>query len=280
MNSITHLPKHAPALVYVSSHRYLYLGRGKLRIRDLHAAAASLVVCLEGSVGFKTPDMNYWSEARSLLIPAGGKIIIDNREAVLCACYLDAGKADFVALKKQMQATSRGIHHRHAKESELIQGFTAIRDEAPAFEEAQRRAEQIIYRHPSASDVRVDARVSQVVERLRATSALNVSVRALAEEVGLSESGLIKLFNQQVGAPLRKHRLWYRLIDFICLTLSGMPTPTALKTAGFSDAAHLSRCYSGFFGVNFSYAFSKHTHVRYITGSQAPDEMLQDSGQA
>ncbi len=231
-------------------------------------------------MGFKTPDMNYWSEARSLLIPAGGRIIIDNREAVLCACYLDAGKADFTALKRQMLATSRGIHYRHAEERELIQGFTAIRDEAPAFEEAQRRAEQLIYCHPSASDARVDTRVSQVVERLRATSALNVSVKTLAEEVGLSESGLIKLFNQQVGAPLRKHRLWYRLIEFIRLTLSGVPTPTALKVAGFSDAAHLSRCYSGFFGVNYSYAFSKHTHVRYITGSNEAERVQLGSGRA
>jgi hypothetical protein len=46
-----------------------------------------------------------------------------------------------------------------------------------------------------------------------------------------------------------------------------MSSSSAIRLSGFTDAAHLSRCYSGFFGVNLSYAFSKNTHVRYIAAS-------------
>lgn len=259
----------SPALVYVCNRRYLYLGRGRLRIRDLHSGAAALLVCLEGEVRFRAPGHDQWLSSTSVLIPAGSRIALDNRDAVLAACYLDAGRPDFALLRRQMAATRQGIHYHHRQGDYLVQTLTLLRDEAPNFVEAQRQVEQMLYREACVSLPEVDPRVTHVVERLRSSAALNTSVGTLAAEVGLSESGLIKLFAQQVGVPLRRHRLWYRLIDFVRLTLAGMPGPEAIKVAGFSDAAHLSRCYSGFFGVNHSYAFSPKTHVRYVVPDDA-----------
>ncbi|MDD0843499.1 AraC family transcriptional regulator [Pseudomonas sp. Gutcm_11s] len=259
----------SPALVYVCNRRYLYLGRNRLLIRDLHSGAAALLVCLEGEVRFRTPGHEQWLASTNVLIPAGSRIAIDNRDAVLAACYLDAGRPDFALLRRQMAATCQGIHYHHRQGDYLTQELIRLRDEAPDFAEAQRRVEQVLYRGACMPLPEVDPRVTQVVERLRSSAALNISVGALAAEVGLSESGLIKLFALQVGVPLRRHRLWYRLIDFVRLTLAGMPGHEAIKVAGFSDAAHLSRCYSGFFGVNHSYAFSPRTHVRYVVPDEA-----------
>lgn len=259
-----------PALIYVSSRRYLYLGQTQLRIRELHSAASSLLICLAGSVRFRTAADDQWTCARSLLIQAGSRIAIDNQGAVMAACYLDAGRPDFLLLKKQMRSANRGIYYHHAHEQQLIEDLTRLRDDQPAFAEAQRRAEQILYAHAEPAAPSLDPRVAHVVERLRDTSALNLSVSSLASEVGLSESGLIRLFSLHVGVPLRRHRLWYRLIEFITLSLSGVASDVAIRAAGFTDAAHLSRCYSGFFGVNLSYAFSRHTRATYIVEALAP----------
>lgn len=257
-----------PALVYVSNRRYLYLGRGRLPIRDLHSGAASLLVCLEGEVRFRTPGDELWLSSASVLIPAGSRIAIDNRDAVLAACYLDAARPDFAVLRRQMAATCLGIHYHHRQARYLVETLTNLRDDAPGHTEAQQRVETMIYRGAGAALPQVDLRVVRVVERLRGNAALNTSVGALAAEVGLSESGLTKLFALQVGVPLRRHRLWYRLLDFVRLSLAGVPVAEAIRLAGFSDAAHLSRCYSGFFGVHHSYAFSHKTHVRYITPAE------------
>lgn len=251
-----------PALIYVSSRRYIYLGQTQLPIRDLHSAAASLVVCLQGSVSFRAAGTRRWVSTRSLLIPAGSRISIDNQGAVFAACYLDAARGDCSVLRRRMNAMSDGIYHDICDESLLIAELTRLRGDAPDFAEAQRRMQALILK--GAPDAGSDPRIAHVIERLRDTASLNIPVRALAEEVGLSESGLIRLFGLQVGVPLRRHRLWYRLIDFLLLVLDGTPTPLAIRRSGFTDAAHLSRCYSGFFGVNLSYAFSKNTHVRYV----------------
>lgn len=265
MSNLVREQQRPPALIYVSSRRYIYLGQTQLRIRDLHSAAASLLICLDGSVRFRALGSERWEATRSLLIPAGSRISIDNQGAIFAACYLDAARPDFFLLKSRMRRVSGGIYHDISGESHLVSELLELRDEAPSFDEAQGRMESLIQQ--GSAGTCCDPRVVHVIERLRDTASLNIPVRALAEEVGLSESGLIRLFGLQVGAPLRRHRLWYRLIDFLHLVLAGVPSTSAIRLSGFTDAAHLSRCYSGFFGVNLSYAFSKNTHVRYIAAS-------------
>lgn len=256
--------RSGPALVYVSSRRYIYLGRTQLRIRDLHSAASALLVCLEGSVRFKVTGDERWIPARSLLIPAGTRISIENQGGVISACYLDATKPDFNVLKRRTTSTTAGIYYNLVDEARLADSLVQLRDDAPGFAEAQRRMEALIHDGSNAIPAATDPRIIHVIERLRNTASLNISVSALAHEVGLSESGLIRLFSLHIGAPLRRHRLWYRLIQFVTLMLSGVPTASAIRQAGFTDASHLSRCYSGFFGVNLSYAFSKSVNARYI----------------
>ena len=264
MNNFVAQQAQLPALVYVSNRRYLYLGRTQLRIKDLHSAAASLLVCLQGSMKFRVSSAEPWCSTKSILIPAGSRISIDNQGAVLAACYLDAAKADFPLLKRQMESVSGGVYFNLSGERQLTESLTQLRDDAPGFAEAQQRLEVIIQQCTRSDAAAADLRVAHVVERLRQTASLNLSVKQLAQEVGLSESGLIRLFSLHVGAPLRRHRLWYRLIDFVALSLSGVPMAAAIRAAGFTDIAHLSRCYSTFFGVNFSYAFSRHTHASYL----------------
>lgn len=163
-----------------------------------------------------------------------------------------------------MASITSGVYYNLMDESRFAENLVRLRDDAPDFTEAQRRMEALIHHGSNVSMATPDPRITYVIERLRNTASLNISVSALASEVGLSESGLIRLFSLHVGTPLRRHRLWYRLIEFVTLTLSGVPTASAIKQAGFTDASHLSRCYSGFFGVNLSYAFSKSVNARYI----------------
>ncbi len=264
MNNLTTPEKPQPAIVYPSSKRYIYLGRVQLRIRELHSGASSLVTCLSGNIRFRISNSDPWISTKSILIPAGGKVGIDNQGAVISSCYLDASKPDFLTLKKQMTSVSQGIYYHHAHEDHLIQCLTQLREDEPEITEAQQRIEDMFYRYAGKDTPQIDPRIKYIIERLRNTASTNISVKILAQEVGISESGLIKLFNLHVGVPLRKHRLWYRLNDFLILYLSGVKTASAIKQSGFTDAAHLSRCYSGFFGVNFSYAFSKKTNVKYI----------------
>ncbi|GAB3094631.1 hypothetical protein G8770_01515 [Aestuariicella hydrocarbonica] len=255
-------------VMYLSDKRSIYLGRAHLPLREIHAGTSWLLVCLEGHIRFRTHSQEHWVPAKSLLVPAGTKINIDNKNAVLSVCYLDASSTDFTVVKNQMHAASGGVFHHHTDEAQLIATLLQLRDDEPPFEEAQTRVEQLLYPHPHDGDapLKVDPRIQHVVQRIRETSAENVSVKEFAREVAMSESGLIKLFRKHIGAPIRKHRLWYRLTNFIIFVMAGKSIPEATKLAGFSDASHLSKCYSGLIGVPVSVAFSRAIVIKCIVG--------------
>lgn len=258
-------------VIYISDKRTLYLGRSHLPLREIHSATSWLLVCLEGNIRFRANDEEKWVAAKSLLITAGTKILIDNKDAVLSICHLDACEPDFVALKRFMQSVNSRVYYNYKHEQQLIDELLKLRDDQPSFDEAQQRLQELLYAPLSGSHtlLKVDPRIKHVVTRIRETSALNLSVKDLAREVGMSESGLIKLFRKQVGAPIRKHRLWYRLMNFVTAVMAGKSTSEAAQIVGFSDASHLSKSYSGLMGVPLSVAFARPPVIQCIVSDEA-----------
>ncbi len=258
-------------LMYVSDKRTIYLGRSSLPLREVHSGCSWFMICLEGQLRFRANDNEQWVISKSLLVPAGSKILIDNRNAVLAAFYLDACKPDFMVMKSLMRAKQSGIYCDYLHESAMIETLLELREEEPDFETAQQRVEELIYNPhiDTTLSLTVDPRIQHVVQRIRETAADNLSVKELAKEVDMSESGLIKLFRKNIGAPIRKHRLWYRVTNFITFVLAGKSIPEATKLAGFSDASHLSKCYSSLMGVPISVAFNRSGVIKCIAADTA-----------
>ncbi len=258
-------------LIYISDGRTIYLGRQHLPLREVHSGTNWLLTCLEGSVRFRANNDEQWVTARCMLIPAGTKILIDNRDAVVSVCHLDAGEPDYQALKTMMLSMASGVYFNYKFEDRLIEDLLALREKELPFEEAMQRIEEVFYApHERNRDaLKADQRIHHVIQRLRATASENVSVKELAKEVEMSESGLIKLFRKQVGAPIRKHRLWYRLMNFVILIMAGKSTAEAIPLAGFSDASHLSKSYSSLMGIPISIAFSQPPKIKCIVSDAA-----------
>lgn len=256
---------------YISEKRSLYLGRSRAPLREVHSGNPWFLICLQGQVRFRANGHEEWTSSKSLLIPAGSNITIDNRDAISSAFYLDAGQPDFAAMKSLMQPTQSGIYCHHAHEQDLIERLIGLREKEPDFNTAQRHLEELIYGPPGDQrhNLRMDPRIEHVVARIRETSAENLSVKELAKEVNMSESGLIKLFRKNIGAPIRKYRLWCRLTNFISLVMAGKSIPQATTLAGFSDASHLSKCYSGLIGVPVSVAFARAPTIKCIISDES-----------
>jgi AraC-like DNA-binding protein len=252
--------------LYVSKERMLYLGRQHLPLRDVCAGASWLMVCLKGEVRIKAAGSAEWIQARSFLIRAGTKIIVDNRSAVIATVHLDAAKPDFDVLKSLMLSVTDTVYFNHKFEDIVIEDLLALRDIELPFALTMDRLEAVLYQFCSdAWRARaMDPRVSYVVGRLRETSRCNLSVKQFAAEVKLSESGLIKLFRSRVGVPIRSHRLWYRLMSYTMLLKEGLSSKQALRLAGFSDVAHLSRTYCKMIGIPLSLAFSATPRIKFV----------------
>jgi transcriptional regulator GlxA family with amidase domain len=77
----------------------------------------------------------------------------------------------------------------------------------------------------------------------------DVSLPALAEEVGLSPGRLMHAFTESIGIPLRQYLAWLRLQRAAAAIVGGVPLASAAHAAGFSDAAHMSRTFRRMLGM-------------------------------
>jgi AraC-like DNA-binding protein len=96
---------------------------------------------------------------------------------------------------------------------------------------------------------RLDARVTRVLETIRASDDLRISLETAASQACLSTGRFAHLFKQQVGLPFRRYMLWRKLTRAVISIAREGTIAAAAQTADFADAAHLTRAFSEVFGV-------------------------------
>jgi len=94
-----------------------------------------------------------------------------------------------------------------------------------------------------------DPRLRRALDQVDALLSGKVSAAAVAGAAHLSLSQLERLFNAQLGLPVRRLVLWRRLRLAIRFILLGSTLTDAAHGAGFADAAHFSRTMRSLFGV-------------------------------
>jgi AraC-like DNA-binding protein len=104
-------------------------------------------------------------------------------------------------------------------------------------------AEKLSAMHPEKD--RVDRVIASLTQRLEGTMRLT----ELAAESALSPSRFRHLISERVGMPLRPYVRWLRLQRALESAARGASLTEAAQSAGFADAAHLTRTMRRHFGV-------------------------------
>jgi len=99
--------------------------------------------------------------------------------------------------------------------------------------------------------VKLHPNVHRVINYLREQIGVsdNFSLKTLAEISGLSQSRFMHIFTESVGVPVRPYILWLRLQRAACELMDGRTVTEAAHSAGFSDAAHLTRTFRRMLGI-------------------------------
>src|SRR5215813_15429244 len=87
-----------------------------------------------------------------------------------------------------------------------------------------------------------------IPERLETSS--DVSLKALAGVAGLSPSRLMHVFTESIGVALRPYILGLRLQRACAELMAGATVTSAAYSAGFADAAHLTRTFRRRLGMS------------------------------
>lgn len=112
---------------------------------------------------------------------------------------------------------------------------------------------------PSPSLRPEDKRVRAVIDIIASQRGSAVDLAFLSSKVFLSPSRLTHLFKQEVGIPISRFIVWWRVRAAIeQLSMSATLTEAA-HASGFSDLPHMSKTFKQLFGFAPSSLFKPHT---------------------
>lgn len=103
---------------------------------------------------------------------------------------------------------------------------------------------------PGAPPTRqLDTRVTTVLNAIRASEDLRISLENASEMAFLSPSRFAHLFKHQVGLPFSRYMLWRKLTRAMVAIASERTIAAAAHAADFADAAHLTRTFCQMVGM-------------------------------
>lgn len=269
-------PPPKPPRLLIWSREIIFLGSCLNRQESHRSTQEILVVCLEGELSIRLTDGKRVS-SRSCLIPAGlwvDRSMIETRNAVVGIYFLAPFSQDHAVLASLMTPVGMGIFCHHPDEAAAIAAMTAVRDHAePDLTQARTAIRDALIPRPlhGLTFREYDARALAVARRIRADLHNAPSLAELAEDVSLSESRLEKLFKEQTGLPITRYRVRYRVFISTILMALGYSITEAALLAGFSNSAHLSRCYRQVNGVTPSSTFLHPPYLHSILDTSATD---------
>lgn len=238
-----------PQRLYLWERRTLYLG--PLRSpAQLSLAASRLLIGLRGEIRFRHRAQQRDAFSRSLLLPVGWQGTVDAGRLEVADCHLDAIGFDHAVLRQLARRQDQAAHCDLSNEHQLVSAFAELSQGLTGPEVVYQKLDAWLTPPELArrTAFRCDPRILATLQRIKASTQENLSVASLAQQVGLSTSRLANLFKEQIGVPIRRYRLWYRLFLSTQRIACGASVTDAALEAGFADAAHFTRTYRSILG--------------------------------
>ncbi|MGE3885822.1 MAG: helix-turn-helix domain-containing protein [Vicinamibacterales bacterium] len=96
---------------------------------------------------------------------------------------------------------------------------------------------------------RLDSRVTAILDAIRASDDLRMSLDTASDKACLSPTRFAHLFKEQVGLPFSRYMLWRKLTRAMVAVASERTIAAAAHAADFADAAHLTRTFYQMVGM-------------------------------
>lgn len=175
-------------------------------------------------------------QARSVLVPPRTIHQLRARGRIVSA-YVDpaSGRA---ALSDHFTRSVGDAALGHRRESELL---------APPTNPVEARA-WLDAAAPSG-EREMDPRIARLTSEFHDQPASKRSAKALADDVGLSESRLLHLFRAETGTSMRGYRMWTRMLQAAREVGDGSNLTTAAAQTGFASPSHLADRFRQTFGL-------------------------------
>lgn len=228
----------------------LFIGRATA-ITGLHAHyAIQLAFGAEFGIRFRPTDRDPWTDYDGVIIPSRQPHAMDATTVTANAVlFVEPETREGRALSELY--SPNGItplpNDQVRKAAQLL--FRVWREERTpvAVGDAARRV-ILELTHGVEPTVTSDERILRATAYIQRHLSESLTLEQIAAEVFLSPSRFRHLFVEQTGMALRPYILWRRFLRVWELLMNGEPLSSAAHSAGFADAAHLTRTSRRMFG--------------------------------
>lgn len=233
---------------YLWDGGFLAIGRADGVVPPHAHHAFQIVIAIEGEVAVKGAR-GEWRSGRGLVVPPDVEHSYNHQGALGAMLFVDPESREGVWLRSTFRREIAFIPpERIASCAQELRKFLEQPHESMDIRSLILQCVQSMCAGAPPSR-KMDERVTKVLQHIRASDDLRISLEGAAASVFLSGGRFAHLFKQQVGLPFRRYMLWRKLARGVVAIGRERTLAAAAQAADFSDAAHFTRTFYQMFGI-------------------------------
>lgn len=254
--------------VYLSKGRVLLIGDGLENDEHRHHAL-QITINLEPAEFTLRQDTNEFV-TQGIIIHPNAPHHVTSSDSWRAVLLLDP-QTQYSRQIKQRFLSENSAHSLNDDDLLFCRGqFDDFDAHAQSIEVADRAISAVIERFAGpVHQTETHPRVAKALTYIHNAQGKELTLKQLAEEVFLSESRLSHLFKSEIGIPIQRYLLWYKVVQTAFNIGRGMSLTDAADEAGFADSAHFSRTFRAMFGTTPSQIIKPSRLVQIISDTHA-----------
>lgn len=233
---------------YLWEGGFLLTGRAQGVVPSHAHHAIQIVIALDGCVAICGED-GRWHESRGIVVRPDAEHSFDCNGALGMMVFVDPESSAGAWLSASLRQDITSV-----PDARLASIVSAVRTFVEQPEETEDvgalvRSCVLGLRPGLAPARRFDSRVATVLDAIRSSDDLRISLDSAADMACLSPTRFAHLFKAQVGLPFSRYLLWRKLTRAMVAIASERTIAAAAHAADFADAAHLTRTFYQMVGM-------------------------------
>jgi AraC family transcriptional regulator len=210
--------------------------------------AIQIVIALEGRIAICGSD-GKWQESRGIVVRPDAEHSFDCNGALGVMLFVDPESTEGAWLSASLRQDITIVPDKRL--DAIAPEFLAFVEQPDETADISALIRQCVdgLRPGLAPARRIDSRVTTVLDAIRASDDLRMSLDRAGDVACLSPTRFAHLFRDQVGLPFSRYMLWRKLTRAMVAVASERTIAAAAHAADFADAAHLTRTFYQMVGM-------------------------------
>ena len=210
--------------------------------------AIQIVIALDGRIAICCHN-DGWRQSRGIVVRPDAEHSFDCNSALGVMVFVDPESSEGAWLSASLRQDITIVPD--GRVDSIVANLRTLVEQPDEIEDVAARIRSIVdsLRPGRATTRRLDPRVTKVLEAIRASDDLRISLEKAADVAILSPSRFAHLFKDQVGLPFSRYMLWRKMTRAMVAIASEETIAAAAHAADFADAAHLTRTFYQMVGM-------------------------------